>query len=134
MSRSVIPFTLGTPVSFFVIVVHSNFIIGIPPTLPGETPLAKSQMIQPGNVLCLRDIPVGTVIHNISLKAGCRGQLCRSAGTCGQVLSTGQTGFAQVRLNSKEVRLIHVDCSATIGMVSTNTLFVFDSFIFRSEI
>jgi ribosomal protein L2 len=90
---------------------------GIPMPAEGQEAIPKSRMIQPGNCLLLRDIPVGTTIHNIGLKPFGRAQMCRSAGTCGQILFTADKGYAQVRLNSKEVRLISVDCVATIGTV-----------------
>ncbi|KAJ3213718.1 hypothetical protein HDU67_002559 [Dinochytrium kinnereticum] len=80
-------------------------------------PLARNQLIQRGNALRLRDIPVGTLIHCIGLKPDGPAQICRSAGTSGQLIATNQSGFAQVRLSSKEVRLIPLDSVATIGEV-----------------
>ncbi|KAJ3048908.1 hypothetical protein HK102_012604 [Quaeritorhiza haematococci] len=74
-------------------------------------------MISPGNCLRLKDIPVGTLVHCISLTPDGPAKLCRSAGTFGQILYTAQEGFAQIRLQSKEVRLIPVEACATIGMV-----------------
>ena len=72
--------------------------------------------IRPGNCLPIANIPVGTLIHNIELKAGRGGQIVRSAGGSAQLL--GKEGdFAQVRLPSGEVRLIHQVCYATIGTV-----------------
>ena len=72
--------------------------------------------IRPGNCLPISNIPVGTLIHNIELKAGRGGQIVRSAGGSAQLL--GKEGdFAQVRLPSGEVRLIHQVCYATIGTV-----------------
>ncbi len=72
--------------------------------------------IKVGNALPLRNIPVGTIIHNIELKPGKGGQLARSAGSFAQVM--GKVGdYAQVRLPSGELRLIHLDCMATIGQV-----------------
>ncbi len=72
--------------------------------------------IKPGNVLCIKDIPVGTLIHNIELYPGKGGQLVRSAGTCAQLMAK-DNGVAQVRLPSGEVRIIRLDCKATIGQV-----------------
>ena len=69
-----------------------------------------------GNFLSLRRIPLGTLIHNIELKKGKGGQLVRSAGVYAQLLAK-EGDYAQVRLPSNEVRLIHLDCSATIGQV-----------------
>ncbi len=72
--------------------------------------------IKVGNALPLRNIPVGTIIHNIELKPGKGGQLARSAGSFAQVM--GKVGdYAQVRLPSGELRLVHLDCMATIGQV-----------------
>lgn len=72
--------------------------------------------IKLGNALDLRDIPVGTVIHNIELKPGRGGQLVRSAGAEAQVL--GKEGkYVLVRLRSGETRLILASCRATVGQV-----------------
>jgi len=72
--------------------------------------------IKPGNCLSLRNIPVGTAIHNIELKKGKGGQLVRSAGGAAQIMAKeGQ--YAQIRLPSGEVRMVHLDCRATIGQV-----------------
>jgi large subunit ribosomal protein L2 len=69
-----------------------------------------------GDALPLRDIPVGTQIHNIELYPGQGGQLVRSAGVSAQLL--GKEGiYAQVRMPSSEVRLINERCMATIGQV-----------------
>ncbi len=73
--------------------------------------------IKPGNSLTLRFIPLGTTIHNIELKKGKGAQLVRSAGT-GAILMAKDGDYAQVRLPSSEVRLVHLDCHATIGQVS----------------
>ena len=72
--------------------------------------------IQPGNHLPLKNIPVGTQIHNIELKVGKGGQLVRSAGGVAQLMAR-EGVYANVRLTSGESRLIHVDCCATIGQV-----------------
>ena len=72
--------------------------------------------IKPGNVLAISDIPVGTLIHNIELYPGKGGQLVRSAGTFAQLMAK-ENGVAQVRLPSGEVRIIRLDCKATIGQV-----------------
>ena len=69
-----------------------------------------------GNALKLKDIPVGTNVHNIELKPGKGGQLVRSAGSEAQLM--GKEGrFAQLRLPSGEFRLIHLECRATVGQV-----------------
>ena len=72
--------------------------------------------IKPGNTLPVANIPVGTFIHNIELYPGKGAQLVRSAGTAAQLISK-ENGIAQVRLPSGEVRLIRLDCKATIGQV-----------------
>jgi len=72
--------------------------------------------IRPGNALYIRDIPVGTQIHNIELLPGEGGQLARSAGVSAQLLAK-EGIYAQVRLPSGEVRLVHERCMATIGQV-----------------
>lgn len=73
--------------------------------------------IKPGNALMIADIPVGTLIHNIELAPNKGGQLVRSAGNCAQLMAK-EGKFAQVRLPSGEVRMIRIDCRATIGQVS----------------
>ena len=73
--------------------------------------------IKDGNSLPLKNIPIGTSIHNIEIKPGAGGQLVRSAGTSAQIISKEEI-FVQIRLISGEIRLIHKDCFATIGVVS----------------
>ncbi|MEM9595039.1 MAG: 50S ribosomal protein L2 [Acidobacteriota bacterium] len=70
--------------------------------------------IDPGNALPLRNIPLGTIIHNVELKAGKGGQMVRSAGTSAQLMAK-DGDYAQVKLPSGEVRKVHLDCYATIG-------------------
>ncbi len=72
--------------------------------------------IKPGNSLPLRFIPLGTIIHNIELKIGKGAQLARSAGTFAQLMSK-EGRYSQIKLPSGEVRLILLDCYATIGQV-----------------
>ncbi len=73
--------------------------------------------IKPGNALSLKDIPLGTMIHNIEMRKGRGGQLIRSAGGAAQ-LQAREGNYATIRMPSGEVRMIHVDCMATIGQVS----------------
>jgi len=73
--------------------------------------------IKPGNALPIRNIPVGTIIHNVELKPGKGGQMARSAGTFVQLVGKDQ-GFALLRLASGETRRVLADCLATIGAVS----------------
>ncbi len=75
--------------------------------------------IKPGNALPIENIPVGTVIHNIELYPGKGAQLVRSAGNSAQLMAK-ENGYAQVRLPSGEVRLVRLNCMATIGVVSNS--------------
>ena len=72
--------------------------------------------IKPGNTLPIENIPVGTIIHNIELYPGKGAQLVRTAGAQAQLMAK-ENGMAQVRLPSGEVRLVRLDCKATIGQV-----------------
>lgn len=72
--------------------------------------------IKIGNTLPLRNIPVGSIIHNIELRPGKGGQIVRSAGASAQLMAK-EGDYAHVRLPSGEVRLIHLNCRATIGEV-----------------
>ncbi len=69
-----------------------------------------------GNALPLKNMPVGTLIHNVEMRSGKGGQLVRSAGSAAQLLAK-EGDYAQVRLPSGEVRMVHIDCMATIGQV-----------------
>jgi large subunit ribosomal protein L2 len=73
--------------------------------------------IKPGNALPIRNIPVGTIIHNVELQPGKGGQIARSAGTYVQLVGKDQ-GFALLRLASGETRRVMADCLATVGAVS----------------
>jgi large subunit ribosomal protein L2 len=64
----------------------------------------------------LRNMPMGSLIHNLELKVGKGAQMIRSAGTYGQVMAK-EGAYAQVRLPSGEVRKVHLDCKATVGQV-----------------
>lgn len=72
--------------------------------------------IKPGNSLPLAGIPLGTTIHNVEIRQGKGGQLVKSAGVCAQIIAKEGT-MAHVRLPSGEVRLIPINCRATIGQV-----------------
>ncbi len=76
----------------------------------------EDAIVRIGNFLPLRAIPLGTEVHNIELKAGRGGQLARSAGGFAQVLAK-EGNYAQLRLPSGEIRMVHVECSATVGKV-----------------
>ena len=77
----------------------------------------KDAEIKPGNCLLLRNIPQGTLIHNIELTRGRGGQIVRSAGSAAQIMAK-EGSFAHVKLPSGEIRLINLDCRATVGQVS----------------
>jgi large subunit ribosomal protein L2 len=72
--------------------------------------------VRVGNTLPIRAIPVGSLLHNVELEPGRGGQLARAAGTSAQLLAK-EGSYAQVRLPSGEVRLVHENCMATIGQV-----------------
>ena len=73
--------------------------------------------IKPGNAMPMQNIPVGTIIHNVEMKVGKGGQISRSAGTYAQIIGKDQ-GYAQLRLNSGELRMVRAECMATVGAVS----------------
>ena len=73
--------------------------------------------IKPGNALPLRSILIGTIIHNVELTPGKGGQVARSAGTYVQLVGR-DSGYAQIKMGSGELRLVRQDCMATIGAVS----------------
>jgi len=77
----------------------------------------KNADIKIGNAMQLKDIPVGTVVHNVELRPGKGGQLARSAGTYAQLLSK-EGEYCHLRLPSGEIRLVKSECKATIGQVS----------------
>jgi large subunit ribosomal protein L2 len=73
--------------------------------------------VKPGNAMPLKNIPVGTIVHNVEMKPGKGGQIARSAGTYVQLVGR-DAGYALLRLASGEVRMVRADCRATIGAVS----------------
>ena len=83
----------------------------------GDTVLSSAAAdIKPGNTLPIANIPVGTIIHNVELYPGRGAQLVRAAGAAAQLMAK-ENGYAQVRLPSGEVRLVRLDCKATIGQI-----------------
>jgi len=73
--------------------------------------------IKPGNAMPMKNMPIGTMIHNVELKPGAGGQLARSAGCYAQLM--GKDGvYAQIKMNSGELRKVHSNCMATVGSVS----------------
>lgn len=73
--------------------------------------------VKPGNAMSLGAMPVGTIVHNIELKPGAGGKLARSAGTYAQLVGK-DAGYAQIKLQSGELRLVRGECMATVGAVS----------------
>jgi large subunit ribosomal protein L2 len=73
--------------------------------------------VKPGNAMPLSAMPIGTIVHNVEMKIGKGGQIARSAGTYAQLVGRDQ-GYALLRLNSGEQRLVHGACMATVGAVS----------------
>jgi large subunit ribosomal protein L2 len=83
----------------------------------GDTVMAgQGADIKPGNCLPLKNIPLGTFVHNVEMKIGKGGQMIRSAGTYGQLMAK-EKGYAQIKFPSGEVRMIIDRCRATIGQV-----------------
>ena len=76
--------------------------------------------IKPGNCLPLKNIPIGTVIHNIELQKGKGAQMVRSAGASAQLMAK-EGNYATLRLPSGEMRFVRIECKATIGVVSNTT-------------
>ena len=73
--------------------------------------------VKPGNAMPLKNIPVGSIIHNVEMKPGKGGQIARAAGAYVQLVGR-ESGYAQLRLQSGEVRRVLGECMATIGAVS----------------
>ena len=78
---------------------------------------ASKADIKPGNAMPLKNMPVGTIVHNVELKAGKGGQLVRSAGCYAQLVGK-DAGYAQLKLSSGELRVVREECLATVGAVS----------------
>ena len=85
---------------------------------PGDQVIAAEKTdVKPGNAMPLRSVPIGTIVHNVELKAGAGGKLARSAGTYVQLVGR-DAGYALLRLTSGEVRMVRAECMATVGAVS----------------
>jgi large subunit ribosomal protein L2 len=84
----------------------------------GHTVISADKQVDllPGNVMPLRNIPLGTVVHNIELRKNKGGQMVRAAGTGAQILAK-EGDYAQIRMPSSEIRKVHLDCRATVGQL-----------------
>lgn len=85
--------------------------------LGGTVIAGENVEVKIGNTLSLKNIPVGTPIHNLELHRGAGGQLVRGAGTMANILAK-ENGFVHVKLPSGEIRLVHENCFATIGQLA----------------
>jgi large subunit ribosomal protein L2 len=84
----------------------------------GDTVISGNRVdIKPGNAMPLAAIPVGTIVHNIEMKAGGGGKIARSAGTYAQLVGK-DAGYAQIKLMSGELRMVRAECMASVGAVS----------------
>ncbi len=97
---------------------EQNYIIAPQRVAVGDKVVSGNNVdIKPGNAMPLKNIPVGTIVHNVEMKPGKGAQLARSAG--GYVQITGKdSGYALLKLKSGEIRKIPAECMATIGAVS----------------
>jgi large subunit ribosomal protein L2 len=73
--------------------------------------------VKPGNAMPLANMPIGTIVHNVEMKIGKGGQMARAAGAYVQLVGR-DSGYAILRMNSGEQRMVHANCMATIGAVS----------------
>ena len=84
----------------------------------GDTVISGERVdVKPGNAMPMRNIPVGTIIHNIEMKPGRGGQIARAAGAYAQLVGK-DAGYALLRLSSGEQRMVRAECLATVGAVS----------------
>ncbi len=84
----------------------------------GDSVIAGEQVdVKPGNAMPLANTPIGTIVHNVEMKRGKGGQIARAAGTYVQLVGR-DAGYAILRLNSGETRMVRAECMATIGAVS----------------
>ena len=86
----------------------------------GDTVVSGERVdVKPGNAMPLANMPLGTIVHNVEMKAGKGGQIARSAGTYVQLVAR-DVGYAQIKLGSGELRMVRSECMATIGAVSNS--------------
>src|SRR3990172_478297 len=84
----------------------------------GDSVIADARVdVKPGNAMPLANVPIGTIVHNVEMKLGKGGQIARAAGTYVQLVGR-DSGYAILRLNSGETRMVPAECMATVGAVS----------------
>ena len=84
----------------------------------GDTVVSGGKVdVKPGNAMPFSGMPIGTIVHNVEMKPGKGGQIARAAGAYAQFVGR-DGGYAQLRLGSGEMRIVHQDCMATVGAVS----------------
>ena len=108
--------------AFIALIVYADgelaYILAPQRLKAGDQVIASEKAdVKPGNAMPLRGMPIGTIIHNIELKPLKGGQVARSAGAYAQLVGR-DAGYAQVRLNSGELRMVPDGCMATVGAVS----------------
>jgi len=97
---------------------EQNYIIAPQRLKVGDSVIAGARVdIKPGNAMPLAAIPVGTIIHNIEMKTGAGGKIARAAGNYAQLVGK-DSGYAQIKLMSGELRMVRAECMASIGAVS----------------
>ncbi len=95
-----------------------SYIIAPQRLAPGDKVISGERVdVKPGNAMPMSSIPIGTIIHNIEMKAGKGAQIARSAGAYAQLVGR-DSGYALLRLSSGEQRMVRAECMATIGAVS----------------
>jgi len=108
--------------AFIALIVYKDgtksYILAPQRLTKGDVVVAGTKVdVKPGNAMMLKNIPVGTIVHNVEMKPGKGGQMARSAGAYVQIVGR-DSGVVQIKLNSGEVRLVPQDCMATVGSVS----------------
>ncbi len=95
-----------------------NYILAPQRVSVGDKVISGNQVdVKPGNAMPLANMPIGTIVHNVEMKRGKGGQLARAAGTYVQLVGR-DAGYAILRLNSGETRMVRAECMATVGAVS----------------
>jgi large subunit ribosomal protein L2 len=97
---------------------EQSYILAPQRVAPGDKVVAGEQVdVKPGNAMPLAAMPIGTIVHNVEMKAGKGGQIARAAGSYVQLVGRDQ-GYALLRLKSGEQRMVRAECMATVGAVS----------------